>query len=169
MSAAYRKVLEEIHQKRGTIPTENKYASDVREIAFRAFFGALADACRAIVCDEHPESQYAKENWLHRDAYPMHVLASAPGSGKSTLAKAFAMALTRVSESRPYPLGCVFLVHHIATAEAVFRELSTLVPNAVAVFTTKHDAASPQPQPYATTFNVSDLEKHPIIIVTHEF
>src|SRR5262249_53174 len=162
----YRKALEEIHEKRGTTPAENSYASEVREKAFRAFFGALADACRAIVCDEHPESQYAKENWRPRDAYPKQVLPSPPGSGNSTLAKAFAGALTRVSESRPYPLGCVFLVHHIATAEAVFRELSALLPNAVAVFTTKHDAATVQTPTYSTTFHVGDLEKYPVIVVT---
>ena len=169
MKNAYGKALEEIHQKRATTLAQDGYASEVREKAFLAFFGALAEACRAIVCDEHPESQYAKDNRQHRDKSLMHVLASAPGSGKSTLAKAFAVALTRVNESKPYPLGCVFLVHHIATAEAVFRELSALLPNSVAVFTTKHDAASTQTQTYSTTFSVGDLEKYPTIVVTHEF
>ena len=169
MKAAYRKALEEIHQKRATTLAEDHYASEVREKAFYTFFDALGDTCRTIVCDEHPESEYAKDNRQHRDMSPMHVLASAPGSGKSTLAKAFAVALTRVNESKPYPLGCVFLVHHIATAEAVFRELSALQPNSVAVFSTKHDAASAQAQTYSATFSVGDLEKYPVIVVTHEF
>jgi hypothetical protein len=166
---AYGNALEEIHQKRGTRIAQDGYASEVREKAFWAFFGALADTCRTIVCDTHPEGPYAKANRRSLDNQPIHVLASAPGSGKSTLAKAFAVALTRVNESKPYPLGCVFLVHHIATAEAVFRELSALLPNAVAVFTTKHDAATLQAPKYSTTFHVGDLEKYPVIVVTHEF
>jgi hypothetical protein len=169
IKTAYTKALEEIHQKRGTTLVRDGYVSEVRDKAFWAFYGALVNACVAIVCDEHPASDYAKENRRPQGAYPMQVLASAPGSGKSTLAKAFATALTRVNESKPYPLGSVFLVHHIATAEAVFRELSALLPDTVAVFTTKHDAASGQTTTYSVTFNVSDLEKYPVIVVTHEF
>jgi hypothetical protein len=169
MKKAYQKALEEIHQKRGTSLARNGYASEVQEKAFLAFYGALGNSCVAIVCDEHPQSEYGKENWRPHDAYSMQVLASAPGSGKSTLAKAFATALTRINEDKPYPLGCAFLVHHIATAEAVFRELSALLPNAVAVFTTKHDAATGQAQPYAATFHIDELEKYPVIVVTHEF
>src|SRR5262249_22745916 len=129
MKKGYQKALEEIHQKRGTAVAQNGYASQVQETALWAFFGALGEACRAMVCEEHPDSQYAKDNRQHPDLSSMSVLASAPGSGKSTLAKAFAIALTRVNENKPYPLGCVFLVHHIATAEAVFRELEALIPN----------------------------------------
>ena len=169
MKTAYQKALEEIHQKRATTLAQDGYASEVREKAFWAFYGALADACRAIVCDEHPESQYAKDNRQHRDMSPMHVLASAPGSGKSTLAKAFAVALTRVNERRSYPLGCVFLVHHIATAETVYQELSALLPGKVAVFSTKHDADNPQSQSYSSLFSVADLDKRPVLVVTHEF
>jgi hypothetical protein len=36
------------------------------------------------------------------------------------------------------------------------------------VFTTKHDASQPFPE-YGKTFWVSELERHPIIVVTHEF
>jgi hypothetical protein len=168
LKQAYGRALEEIHQKRGTALAHDGYASEVREKAFWAFFNALANSCISIVCDAHPESNYAKENRRPKDAYPMQVLASAPGSGKSTLAKAFAIALARVNENKPYPLGCVFLVHHIATAEAVFQELSRLVPNAVAVFTTKHDAAT-ETQIYPASFSIDDLEKYPVIVVTHEF
>jgi hypothetical protein len=166
MKSAYLKALEEIHQRRATTLAQGGYASQVQEEAFWAFYRALASACGAIVCESNPECEYAKNN---RPSRQVHVVASAPGSGKSTLAKAFAIALTRVNETKPYPLGCVFLVHHIATAEAVYRELSALVPNAVAVFSTKHDAENTRTQGYAGSFSVRDLENHPIIVVTHEF
>jgi hypothetical protein len=170
MLKAYQRALEQLSERRGTMLDEGGYASEVREKAFWSFYKALTNACVQIVYDAYPESEYTKHNRPRGDPRTMHVVASAPGSGKSTLAKAFAIALTRVNERRPYPLGCVFLVHHIATAEAVFRELSKLLPNAVAVFTTKHDADNAQSsQSYSTTFRVGDLEKYPVIVVTHEF
>jgi hypothetical protein len=166
---AYRKALEEIHQQRGTAPARYGYAFEVQEKAFWAFYGALADACVTIVCEAYPGCEYAKNHKNDQPRRDVHVVASAPGSGKTTLAKAFAVALTRVTENKPFPLGCVFLVHHIATAEMVYRELLALLPGRVAVFSTKHDAESTQSQPYADLFSVHDLEKHPVIVVTHEF
>ncbi len=169
LKEAYEEALDEIHQRRGTCAARHGYAFDVQEKAYWAFFGALADACVTIVCEAFAECEYAKD---HQDDPPrrdIQVVASAPGSGKSTLAKAFAIALTRLTENEPYPLGCVFLVHHIATAEIVYRELSALLPGKIAVFSTKHDAESTQSQQYTDLFCVRDLEKYPIIVVTHEF
>ena len=166
LKAAYQSAVEEIGRRRGIPPPQSGYATEVQEQAYSTFYGAFADACVAIVCNHYPSSGYAKDHKPRRD---MHVIASAPGSGKSTLAKAFAIALARVGESRPYPLGCVFLVHHIATAEIVYRELSALCPGKIAVFSTKHDAESTQPKRYAGLFRVNDLHQYPIIVVTHEF
>ena len=164
---AYRDAISDIHRLRGTVPPDGEYALDVQDAAFRAFLGALVDGCSAIISDHRPQCSWAK---IHPPRSRMHVLASAPGSGKSTLAKAFAIALTRVTEASPYPLGCVFLVHHIATAEAVFRELSALLPrDTVAVFTTKHDADNDHAGAYSNRFAVRKLEKHPIIIASHKF
>ena len=160
--------FEEIHLERGTIPAEDDYAAEVREQAFLSFYGALANACAQIVYDEYPESDYTKRN-RPLSKRSMRVVASAPGSDSSTLAKAFAVALTRLNEDRPYPLGCVFVVHRIATAEAVFLELSLLFPNAVAVFSKQHDAESAQTQKYPNTVRVGELEKYPVLVVTHDF
>ena len=100
----------------------------------------------------------------------MHVIAAGPGTGKTTLAKAFAVGLERVSNSKPYPLGSVLVVHHIATAEEAFRELFALLPGRVAVFTSAHDAAHEvSQQSYKWRFMIEELEHFPIIVTTHEF
>jgi hypothetical protein len=163
---AYHQAITDIHRARGTTAPTGSYALKVREQAFWALFAALSDGCCSIIVERHPAGTWAKENGLRLDT---HVLASAPGSGKSTLAKAFAVALARVTAKDAYPFGCIFVVQHIATAHAVFVELSSLLPpDSVAVFTTKHDASQPFPE-YSPTFWVSDLERRPIIVVTHEF
>ena len=169
MRTAYWKALEEIHHRRGTVVAQCGYAAEVQDQAYWAFYGALSDACVTIVCEAYPACEYAQN---HKDDPPrrdVHVLASAPGSGKSTLAKAFAIALTRMTEKTTHPLGGVFLVHHIATAETVYQELSTLLPGKVAVFSTKHDADNPQSQSYSSLFSVRDLDKRPVLVVTHDF
>ena len=169
MRTAYWKALEEIHHRRGTVLAQRGYAAEVQDQAYWAFYGALSDACVTIICEAYPACEYAQN---HKDDPPrrdVHVLASAPGSGKSTLAKAFAIALTRITEKTKHPLGCVFLVHHISTAETVYQELSALLPGKVAVFSTKHDADNPQSQSYSSLFSVADLDKRPVLIVTHEF
>ena len=166
LEKAYHEAIADIHQLRGTTPPAGRYAMGMREKAFEVFLAGLGNSCSAVVTEHHPRSSWASKYPPCRD---MYVLASAPGSGKTTLAKAFAVALTRVAEEEPYPLGCVFLVHHIATAQAVFQELSNLLPSDnVGVFTTKHDASQPFPG-YSNTSFVSDLGRRPIIIVTHEF
>jgi hypothetical protein len=163
---AYHQAITDIHRARGTTPPTGSYALKVREQAFWALFAALSDGCCSIIVERHPAGAWAKENGVRLDT---HVVASAPGSGKSTLAKAFAVALARVTAKGAYPFGCVFVVQHIATAHAVFVELSSLLPpDSIAVFTTKHDASQPFPE-YSPTFWVSDLERRPIIVVTHEF
>jgi hypothetical protein len=166
LQKAYHQAITDIHRARGSTPPAGRYADEMREQAFRAFYKALSDSCCTIIVEHHPHGSWAKQD---RPRLDMQVLASAPGSGKSTLAKAFAVALVRITRAGAYPFGCVFLVHHIATAHAVFVELSSLLPpDSVAVFTTKHDAAQPMPE-YSNSFWVSDLERRPIIVVTHEF
>jgi hypothetical protein len=166
LKRAYHEAIVEIHRTRGTAPPAGSYAQQVREKAFWVFFAALSDSCCTIIMDHHPDGAWAKQD---RPRLDLHVLASAPGSGKSTLAKAFAVALARKTRAGPHPFGSVFVVQHIATAHAVFVELKNLLtPDSVAVFTTKHDASQPFAG-YSETFWVNELERHPIIVVTHEF
>jgi hypothetical protein len=164
LERAYHQALAEIHGARGTSLPVGSYARQVRDQAYWAFYAALSDACCAIIVAHHPAGAWAKQYGVRSDT---HVVASAPGSGKSTLAKAFAVALVRRTGAGEYPFGGIFVVQHIATAHALFVELSKLLPpKSVAVFTTKHDASQPFAG-YAETFWVSELERHPIIVVTH--
>jgi hypothetical protein len=166
LKRAFHEAISDIHSSRGTIPPTGAYALAVQDVGWRTFHGALVDSCSAIISERHPQCSWARN---HPPSGNMHVLASAPGSGKSTLAKAFAIALTRVTLAKPFPLGCVFLVHHIATAEAVYQELSALLPrDSVAVFSTKHDADDADAA-YAHKFQVGALDRYPVLITTQQF
>jgi hypothetical protein len=141
LERAYHQALAEIHGARGTSLPVGSYARQVRDQAYWAFFAALSDGCCAIIVAHHPAGSWAKQFGVRSNT---HVVASAPGSGKSTLAKAFAVALARETQAGPHPFGSIFVVQHIATAHALFVELSNLLPpDSVAVFTTKHDASQP--------------------------
>jgi hypothetical protein len=166
LERAYHQALAEIHGARGTSLPVGSYARQVRDQAYWAFYAALSDGCCAIIVAHHPAGSWAKQFGVRSNT---HVVASAPGSGKSTLAKAFAVALARETRADAYPFGSIFVVQHIATAHTLFVELSNLLPpDSVAIFTTKHDASQPFPE-YTRTFWVSEIERHPIIVVTHEF
>jgi hypothetical protein len=162
LSSAYKEAVSEIYGMRELVEPMDAYSDEMQEAAFWAFFSAAAAGCSAIVGEHHP---------VWREKVPpqrdMEVIASGPGSGKSTLARAFAIALQRVTGAGPYPLGSVFLVHHIETADKAYQELSALLPGQVAVFSTKHDAE--RDLGYPDRYAVSDLEAYPILIVTHEF
>jgi hypothetical protein len=161
LSSAYKEAASEIYGVRDLVEPMNAYSDQMQEAAFWAFFSAAAAGCSAIVGEHHPG--WRAKVPPQRD---MQVIASGPGSGKSTMARAFAIALQRVTGAGPYPLGSVFLVHHIETADKVYQELSALLPGQVAVFSTKHDA---ERDGYPDRYAVSDLEACPVLIVTHEF
>jgi hypothetical protein len=78
------------------------------------------------------------------------------------------LAVAREGLKDKYPLGCAFVVQHVETAANAYDELSALLPDKVAVWTSEHDADNPQAtkQP---RFTVAELEGYPIIIITHEF
>jgi hypothetical protein len=134
---------------------------------FEAGLSALTASLRAI----YVEGQRGNPNAI---AFPpegipeMQVVASSPGSGKSTSAKAFMLAVAREGLKDKYPLGCALVVQHIETAADAYYELSALLPDKVAFWTSEHDADNPQAtkQPH---FTVAELEDYPIIVVTHEF
>jgi energy-coupling factor transporter ATP-binding protein EcfA2 len=162
LSTSYRRAASEIYRMRKTTERVDAYSAAIQEAAFHAFLNAVGDGCSAIVGEHH--SGWRERFPERRDIY---VVASGPGSGKSTLARAFAIALQRETEEQPYPLGSVFLVHHIETAHKAYQELSALLPGKVAVFSTKHDAE--RDYGYSDRYAVGDLEAFPIVVVTHEF
>jgi hypothetical protein len=165
---AYYDAIAEIDHHRSREPTSAEYGQAVQQAAFWAFFSAVTDTLWAIVREHHPEIPRVHERPAPAIP-PLHVVASGPGSGKTTLAKAFMAVLVRVTDGDPLPVGCALLVHHIETAEHAYRDLSMLLPGRVAVFTTEHDADRPISAGREHRYFVDDLERHPAIVVTHQF
>jgi hypothetical protein len=164
---AFNVALDELERSRGREPAHAGYAAGCHSAVFWAGWRALADSACDIVRHQNPDTPWARAN-LAPAVPDLHVVASGPGSGKTTAAKAFMVALTRIMGEGPFPIGCVFLVHHIETAHRAFIELSSLVPGKVAIWTSEHDADRPytvrQPR-----FTANELEQHAVIVVTQEF
>jgi hypothetical protein len=159
--------LHELERGRGYEPTVSGYAAECHRAVWHAAFSAAADTASYIVREAHPAGAWNTNN-LEPKNPTVHVIHSGPGSGKSTAAKAFMAGLSRVTEDHRYPVGCAMLVHHVETAAKAFAELSALLPDRVAVWTSEHDANSPVPM-REPRFTVDELEQHPVIVVTHEF
>jgi hypothetical protein len=165
--AAARTALEELERLRDREPTLSGYVAECHRSVWEAAWSAAADAACDVVRQAHPDSRWSLDNPAPK-VPALHVVHSGPGSGKSTAAKAYMAGLVRATENGKLPVGCAMLVHHVETAHKAYKEMSALLPNKVAVWTSEHDAASPvsirQPR-----FTVDELEEHAVIIVTHEF
>jgi hypothetical protein len=164
---AFNVALEELERSREREPAHTGYAAGCHSAVFWAGWKAFTDTVGDIARERNPDAPCARSN--SAPATPdLHVVASGPGSGKTTAAKAFMVALTRVMGEEPFPIGCALLVHHIETAHRAFTELSTSLPNKVAIWTSEHDADKPfivrRPR-----FTANELEEHAVIVVTQEF
>jgi hypothetical protein len=164
---AFNLALDELERSRGREPAHTGYAAGCHSAVFWAGWRAFTDTACGIAPEQNPDASSANSN--PAPAVPdLHVVASSPGSGKTTAAKAFMVALTRVMDQEPFPIGCTLLVHHIETAHRAFTELSALLPDKVAIWTSEHDADRPytvrQPR-----FTANELEEHAVIVVTQEF
>lgn len=101
-------------------------------------------------------------------------VSSAPtGSGKSSSAIAFLSYAYKEEGVRS-----AFVVETVRQAEDTYRELKGLLGNAVAVWTSVHDAAKPVDDELVEAdkgfrptdrFHRSDLRNTPVVIVTHSF
>jgi hypothetical protein len=164
---AFEVALAELERSRGREPRRSGYAALSQQAVYEAGLSALAASGRAI----YQEAQRGNPKAI---AFPeevipeMQVVASSPGSGRSTSAKAFMVAVAREGLKDKYPLGCALVVQHVETAANAYEELTALLPNQIAVWTSEHDAdnADAKRKP---RFTVGELEDYPIIIVTHEF
>jgi hypothetical protein len=164
---AFNVALDELERSRGREPAHTGYEAGCQSAVFWAGWRAFTDTACGIAREQNPDAPSAGSN--PAPAVPdVHVVASSPGSGKTTAAKAFMVALTRVMDQEPFPIGCALLVHHIETAHRAFGELSALLPGKVAIWTSEHDADKPytarQPR-----FTANELEDHAVIVVTQEF
>ena len=165
LRSAYDEGIVQIERGRGGEPACSEYRDRVRDSLFEATWSAWAASSAAVVAEAHPKSPWG----CSRANGPpdIQVVSAAPGSWKTTYAKAFAIALARATEDKDLPLGCAFLVHHVDTADAFYHELEAHLPGRVAVWTGEHDVEATSAR--KVRFTVDDLERAPVIIVTHEF
>jgi hypothetical protein len=100
-------------------------------------------------------------------------VAAPAGSGKTSFSYALLLAVTRYADSNPSaPYGCVFVVDQIKKADEVYKELATLLPGKVAIWTKEHDPKCKKREKVlepAAQFTQDQLRHHPIIVVTHQF
>jgi hypothetical protein len=155
--AAYQAAIHQIEGERGRDYSKGFHA-DIADSVFEHGWQALTDVCRA------PQRSR------------MHVVSAPVGSGKTTFGKAFAVALTRVSEAMPNgPHGSLFLVEQITKADDLYREFEAMLPGKVAIWTTNHDKDStPKPDDVrvanpAARFSAQELSDYPVVITTHKF
>jgi hypothetical protein len=70
-------------------------------------------------------------------------------------------------------MGGLFLTDQRVRADETYRQLATLLPGKVAIWTADHDAKSrAKPEKVlkpAAHFSVDELEGYPVVVVTHEF
>ena len=148
--------LAEIAALRSLEPERSGYARQTQDCVFEAGVRAITDGCPGIVRELNPFC-----DWIARNPQPatpdMHVVHTGPGSGKSTAAKALMVALVRATEHSAYPLGCGLLVHHVETAALAYRELSSLLPDRVIVWTKEHDLERGSRDPRC---EAEDLERY---------
>ena len=164
----YRAALEQIELRRGRNQRSDKHAIAMEEAAFDAFLSSLSASCHAIVCEAHPSGKWNRiapaapsaaherrrcRTWTWQDD-PRKGIHGGRGAR---------------NEEISWPLGCVLLVHFVETAQQAFEELSAALPGGVAVWTREHDVDRPINGGRTHLFSVDDLQRHPIIIVTHEF
>jgi hypothetical protein len=103
----------------------------------------------------------------------LHTVSAPVGAGKTTFSYAFIAAATRyAATAHDAPYGAVFVVDEIEKADRAYRELSTLLPDQVAVWTTDHDRQCKKPEKVkkpAARFSREELRRYPVAIVTHKF
>jgi hypothetical protein len=125
LRARYDEAIAEINATRDNRLTAAFYAK-TGDAVFNAGLDALAD-------------------WRTGNRRMLTVSAPA-GGGKTSFSYALMMAVTRNAESNPEaPYGCVFVVDQISKADEVYREVSALLSDKVAIWTTDHDVNCKKP------------------------
>jgi hypothetical protein len=160
LRAAYDAVIEQIDSSRSSRQLTNAFYSKIGNAVFDACYRAL----------EHSEAS-SKEG--AKIATRLHVVSAPMGTGKTTFSEAFITGFVRLADGDPATaLGCLLLVDQMAKADEMHRELSALLPNKVAVWTSDHDVNCTKPTKVlnpSARFHVDDLERYPVAIVTHSF
>jgi len=177
--AAYDSAIRDIEAIRRTHQFQDEFHGRIADAVFDACYSALEHysawveqrGCAEIATAAQLRATRGAQ--VHTVHPRLHVVSAPMGTGKTTFSMAFMVAVTRLAESYPsMPFGCVLLVDRIVKAEARFVELSTVLPDKVAVWTRDHDLLRPQGAWLANPsaqFLVDQLKQYPVIIVTHAF
>jgi hypothetical protein len=152
LRALYDQAVEQINTDRNGILTTNFYAK-TGDAVFNAGYLALCDALTG--------------------TRRMHTVSAPAGAGKTSFSYALITAVQQYAERSPdAPHGIVFVVDQIEKADKVYRDLSSLLPGKVAVWTRDHDTRCKKPERMhnpAARFVAEELRHYPVIVVTHKF
>jgi hypothetical protein len=150
----------EIDQSRPGSKLTAEFYRRIGDHVFASGYSALGDAC-GVTVDQAATG--------HR----LHVVSAPVGSGKTSFSLAFIAAVVRLAEKdAAAPFGCLFVVDQMEKADEMFVWLNMLLPGKVAVWTTDHDAKCKQPTKVlmpAGRFAKDDLQRYPVVVVTHAF
>jgi hypothetical protein len=163
--------VQELLEKNLTNPNLDKgWYSKIGDSLFDACYHALEDACHPDAHKGFAGSPYAVSKYAR-----MHVVAAPVGSGKTSFSLAFIAAIVRDAERNPdAPYGCLFVADQKSRADQIYRDLNTLIPGRVAIWTGDHDAGPGHREPTkvlnpAATFTKDQLKDYPVAVVTHKF
>ena len=151
LRALFDQAVAELNPSRDNILTTEFYAK-TGDAVFNAGYSALSDAIT--------------------DTRRMHTVSAPAGGGKTTFAFALIAAVARYADNSDAPYGAVFVVDQIEKADSVYRDLSTLLPGKVAIWTKDHDRQCKHPEKVLTPaahFSPEELRHYPVVVVTHKF
>jgi hypothetical protein len=161
LRAEYDAAVLKLDQGREKAMLTSGYYAENGDIVFDAGWCALQSAIAAEQSDVPSKPR-------------LQVVSIPAGGGKTSFAIAMLAALVRATEGSEQPMGGLFLADQIVRADDTFRDLCKLLgPKKVAIWTKDHDKDKPSAEPKvlnpAARFSVDDLERFPVVVVTHEF
>jgi hypothetical protein len=159
LAPLFNQAIGDLQQIRPGSKLTTPWYSDVGKAVFATAYKALEGYCRA--SDQ-------------TTPYVVPVFSGPVGSGKTSFAMAFITAVTRFAETHSNaPQGCLLVVDQITKADALWNDLSTLIPGQVAVWTTDHDPACKEwptlGRPPKQAYGREELQRFPVAIVTHNW
>ena len=106
----------------------NGFYSEIGISSFEASYQALQDFIAAQDADVPSKPR-------------LHVVSAPAGGGKTSFSIAMLAALVRTTADSPNgPMGGLFLTDQRVRADETYRQLATLLPGKVAIWTADHDA-----------------------------
>lgn len=154
LRALYDEAVNQINATRSSIDLTKGFYASTGNAVFEAGIRAIGDSCASAPAR-------------------VHTIAAPVGGGKTSCAYALILALTRYADEHTEgPYGCAFVCDQIEKADAAYRELNSLMPGRVAIWTSDHDRRNPRGEKVAqpaALFTQDELKLYPVIVVTHRF